>query len=250
MTVQLQQSGRSSRRKLIFGGIWLCFSLYAFLLAPPNDPNTVDQILALSTGQWGELNPVIVALFNLMGVWPMIYGAVALVDGHCQPSQADEGSETDSSSRLKAWPFVVGSFGLGAFTLLPYLALRAPAPEFKGKPSVFLKIFTSRLFSLFLLGNAITWIGYAIAQGDWANFATQWQNSRFIHVMSLDFCLLTLLFPVLAQDDAKRQGFSSPYWTWATAAVPIIGAAIYLCLRPAVAEVTEVQTQPLSTSEA
>jgi len=247
MAAQLQKSAQSKRRKFIFGGIWLGFSLYAFLLAPPNAPNTADQILALSTGQWGELNPVIVALFNLMGVWPMIYGAVALVDGHCQPSQTDDASETNSSNQLKAWPFVAGSFGLGAFMLLPYLALRAPAPEFRGKPSRFLKILTSRLFSIFLLGNAIAWIGYAIAQGDWANFAVQWQSSRFIHVMSLDFCLLTLLFPVLAQDDAKRLNFSPPHWTWATAAVPIIGAAIYLCLRPAVSEVTEVQTQLLST---
>lgn len=216
----------SLQRKFVFGGIWLGFSAYAFLLAPPNDPKTVEQIIALSTGQWGKLNPVIVALFNLMGVWPMLYAAVALPDGHCQPEQND-----GDRSVTQAWPFVVGSFGLGAFMLLPYLALRSPAPHWRGESSRFLNILTSRLFGLFLLANALLWLGYALSQGDWSNFLAQWQSSRFIHVMSLDFCLLTILFPVLAQDDARRHGLASPQWTWLTPALPILGAAIYLCLR-------------------
>ncbi len=222
----------SLQRKLAFGGIWLGFTAYAFLLAPPNDPKTLEQIIDLSTGQWGKLNPVIVALFNLMGVWPMIYAAVALADGHCQP-------EPDDGKVTAAWPFVAGSFGLGAFMLLPYLALRSPAPHWpatssngKGEPSRFLNILTSRIFGLFLLANALLWLGYALSQGDWSNFLEQWQSSRFIHVMSLDFCLLTLLFPVLAQDDARRHGIVSPQWAWLTSALPILGATLYLCFRP------------------
>ncbi len=234
----------SLQRKLVFGGVWLGFSAYAFLLAPPNDPNTLVQITALSTGQWGQLNPAIVALFNLMGVWPMIYAAVALADGHCQPLAVEEGAEAKS---LKAWPYVAGSFGLGAFALLPYLALRSPAPTPHLQSSRFLKIVTSRLFGLFLLANAVVWIGYALTQGDWANFSMQWQSSRFIHVMSLDFCMLTLLFPALAQDDARRHGLTSPRWTWATLAFPVIGAAIYLCLRPQGTESSSVASQASTT---
>ena len=240
----------SLQRKLVFGGIWLGFSAYAFLLAPPNDPQTLDQIMALSTGQWGQLNPVIVTLFNLMGVWPMVYAAVALADGDCQPFPAKEGADegAEASQRSpKAWPFVVGSFGLGAFALLPYLALRSPAPVSQNHPSRFLKIVTSRLFGLFLLANAILWIGYAVTQGDWGNFATQWQSSRFIHVMSLDFCMLTLLFPALAQDDARRHGLASPPWTWITIALPMIGAAIYLCLRPQLQEISQKSPQASTT---
>ncbi len=229
----------SVQRKLVFGGIWLGFSAYAFWLAPPNDPKTLDQIMALSTGQWGQLNPAIVALFNLMGIWPMIYAAVALADGHCQPNTA-EGTIEASPASPKAWPFVAGSFGLGAFVLLPYLALRSPAPTLHlEQPSRLLAIVSSRLFGIFLLANAIIWLGYAFIRGDWANFSAQWQNSRFIHVMSLDFCALTLLFPTLAQDDSRRHGIASPHWAWATVAFPIVGAAIYLCFRPKFPKIQE-----------
>ena len=53
---------------------------------------------------------MVVVLFNLMGLWPVVYASLALSDGRDQA--------------VSAWPFVVGSFGLGAFALMPYLALR------------------------------------------------------------------------------------------------------------------------------
>jgi hypothetical protein len=215
------------QRKLCFGGLWLAFSAYAFLLAPPNDPQTLAQIIALSTGNWGAINPAIVALFNLMGVWPLVYGAVILADGHSQPP-----ANPGQSKGIKAWPFWLASFGFGAFALLPYLAGRSPALQEPEPPARRLKILHSRSFGLFLLANALGWIAYALAQGDWANFLLQWQNSRFIHVMGLDFCLLTLLFPVLAQDDARRRGLAQPQWTWVTLLFPVLGAASYLCWRP------------------
>lgn len=98
--------------RFVFWGLWLGFVLYAFILAPPDRPDTADLILRLSTGAWDGINPAVVALFNAMGLWPMVYAAVALGESHGQPR--------------RAWPFVVGSFAVGAFALLPYLALRTP----------------------------------------------------------------------------------------------------------------------------
>ena len=99
-------------QRLIFGALWLGFVGYAVLLAPADQPDTADLILRLSTGQWDGINPALIALFNAMGLWPVVYAALALVDGRGQ--------------RLWAWPFVVASFAVGAFALLPYLALRVP----------------------------------------------------------------------------------------------------------------------------
>ncbi len=71
-------------RKIGFGLLWLGFVTYAFLLAPPNQPDTFDLIKNLSTGQIAGINPLVVALFNIMGVWPLIYSALLFIDGRGQ----------------------------------------------------------------------------------------------------------------------------------------------------------------------
>ncbi|MEM1310195.1 MAG: DUF2834 domain-containing protein, partial [Cyanobacteria bacterium P01_H01_bin.153] len=180
-------------RRSLLAILWLAFVLYAFLLAPPDQPHTAQLIQQLTTGQWDDLNPAIVALFNLMGIWPMAYAGLALMDGHGQ--------------KTPAWPFVAGSFGLGAFLLLPYLVLREPNPTFVLPKSKLLSLVESRWLGLSLLAGSLVLMGYGLYAGDWADFVSQWQTSRFIHVMSLDFCLLWLLVPSLLGDDMARRGF-------------------------------------------
>ena len=48
--------------------------------------------------------------------------------------------------------------------------------------------------------------------------------------MSLDFLMLSALFPVLAKDDLARRGGAT--WLWSLSFVPLVGALAYLCLRP------------------
>ena len=71
-------------RKVGFGLLWLGFVAYAFLLAPPNQPDTFELIKNLSTGKWEGINPLIVSLFNIMGVWPIIYSCLLFIDGREQ----------------------------------------------------------------------------------------------------------------------------------------------------------------------
>ncbi|MBW4462836.1 MAG: DUF2834 domain-containing protein [Nodosilinea sp. WJT8-NPBG4] len=205
--------------RLIFWGVWLGFILYAFILAPPNRPDTADLILKLSTGAWEGINPTVIALFNAMGIWPMVYAAVALVDGHGQ--------------KQRAWPFVVVSFAVGAFALLPYLALRQPNPSFSGPKRALLRLVESRWLGAALAAGVIALAAFALLKGDWPDFWQQWQTSRFIHVMSLDFVALWLLFPVLLRDDMARRGISQPWVIAAVLALPLVGACLYLALRPA-----------------
>jgi hypothetical protein len=101
-------------RRIALGIVWVSFVTYAVYFSPPSQPDTGVLIQRLASGNWDGINPAIVALFNLMGLWPLIYACLALADGHGQ--------------RAIAWPFVLGSFGLGAFSLLPYLVWRQPNP--------------------------------------------------------------------------------------------------------------------------
>jgi hypothetical protein len=204
-------------RKLGLWLLWLGAIVYAFLLAPPNQPDTLTLIQKLSTGDWDGINPLIIALFNIMGIWPMIYSCLLLIDGRTQ--------------KILAWPFVVSSFGVGAFALLPYLALRHPNSDFTGSKTTLLKLLDSRWTGVVLALGTIALVSYGAIAGDWRDFVAQWQTSRFIHVMSLDFCLLCLLFPTALGDDMARRGLHDSRIFWA-ASLPLLGPAIYLALRP------------------
>ena len=212
-------------KKVGFWLLWLGFVTYAFLLAPPNQPDTFELIKNLSTGKWEGINPLVVSLFNIMGVFPMIYSCLLFIDGREQ--------------KISAAPFATVSFGVGAFAILPYLALREPNPQFVGKKNIFLKILDSRLTGIALSIGAIAIVAYGL-NGDWNNFVQQWQTDRFIHVMSLDFCLLCLLFPALLGDDMARRGMKNPAIFWLTTLIPLFGALIYLCVRQPLPESSSV----------
>ncbi|QDL07968.1 DUF2834 domain-containing protein [Brasilonema octagenarum UFV-E1] len=221
-------------RKITFGALWLGFIIYAFFFAPPDQPDTFDLIKDLSTGQWQGINPLIIALFNIMGIWPMIYSCLVFIDGRAQ--------------KMPAWPFASISFGVGAFALLPYLALREPNQKFPGSKNAFLKILDSRLTGIALTVATVILIAYGVGQGNWGNFVQQWQTSRFIHVMSLDFCLLCLLFPALLGDDMARRDIKNSQLFWLIGLIPLFGPLIYLCIRPPLKEAADkiIQSQQQS----
>ncbi|MDZ8226290.1 DUF2834 domain-containing protein [Nostoc sp. ChiVER01] len=210
-------------RKIAFGLLWLGFTTYAFFLAPPEQPGTFELIKNLSTGQWQGINPLVIVLFNLMGIWPMIYSAVVFIDGRGQ--------------KISAWPFATASFGVGAFALLPYLAFREPNNKFVGKKNTLLKLLDSRVTGVVLTIATVLLVIYGLTGGDWSNFVQQWQTNRFINVMSLDFCLLCLLFPALLGNDMARRGWKNPQMFWLIALIPLFGPLIYLCVRPPLPEV-------------
>lgn len=204
-------------RKISFWLLWIGFSTYAFVFAPPDSPETITLITNLSTGKVADINPLIVALFNIMGIWPLIYSCVLFADGRGQ--------------KIPAWLFATLSFGVGAFALVPYLALREPNPEFTGNKNIFLKVLDSRFTGILLTLGAAALVGLGLTQGDWSDFLQQWQTSRFIHVMSLDFCMLSLLFPTLLADDMARRGMQNSTAFWAVTLVPLFGPLTYLCTR-------------------
>ncbi len=204
--------------KIGFGLLWLGFVAYAFIFAPPDQPDTIALITNLSTGNWEDINPLIISLFNLMGIWPMVYTCMILIDGRGQ--------------KIPAWPFALGSWALGAFALLPYFALRQPNPRFSGEKNMLINILDARLTGVVLTLATIVLCVSGLINGNWPDFIQQWQTSRFIHVMSLDFCVLSLIFPALLKDDLARRGIDNPVIFWLVALIPLFGPVVYLACRP------------------
>ncbi|MBD2438020.1 DUF2834 domain-containing protein [Nostoc sp. FACHB-110] len=223
-------------RKIALVSLWVGFFVYAFFLAPPEQPGTFELIKKLSLVQWEGINPVIISLFNIMGVWPLIYSTLVFADGRCQ--------------KIPAWLFATASFGVGAFALLPYLFLRKPNTEFVGQKNVFIKLLDSRVTGIILTVIASIIVSYGVQAGNWQDFIQQWQTNRFIHVMSLDFCLLSVLFPVLLGDDMARRGWKNNQIFWLISLLPLFGPLIYLCVRPALpeAETTGISKQQVTAN--
>ncbi len=203
---------------IILALLWLGFILYAFVFAPPDQPDTLELITKLSTGQWTGINPLIIALFNIMGVWPIIYTSLMLVDGREQ--------------KIPAWPFAAFSFAVGAFAIFPYLIFRRRNTSFTGEKNWLIKLWDSRFLGAVTFLGGLTLMVYGLSQGDWGDFLTQWQSSRFINVMSLDFCMLTLLAPILIKDDMEKRGLKNPLLFWIVSLIPLLGPAAYIIFRP------------------
>ena len=209
---------RTMFRRVFFATVWLGFLAYAFWYAPPERPDTADLIVGLSTGQIDGIDPILVSLFNLMGLLPVIYSCLIYLDGRCQ--------------KISAWPFAIACFAVGGFALLPYLAIRNDAPQFKGSLNRWLGFWDARLVgvAVTVAFGAIAFAGFS--HGDWNVFIHEWQTRRFVNVMSLDFVLLVLCLPALIGDDMKRRGIQNRTLVWAITFLPIVGPLVYLCLRP------------------
>jgi hypothetical protein len=209
-------------RKIVLWLVWVAFVAYTLVLAPLEQPGTLTLVEKLVTLQWTSINPFVITLFSLMGVWPLVYACVMFIDSRMQD--------------IPAWPSFLASNGSGVIGIMPYLILREPSQEFFGQKDIWLKILDSRITGVFLSLSTVGLLAYALIAGDWGDFIHQWYTSRFIYLMSLDFSLLYLVFPSLLGDDMARRGLKDSRIFWAVALVPLLGALAYLCLRPPIPE--------------
>ena len=206
-------------RKITIGSLWLGFIIYVLLLAPPlHLQETLTLLKNLLTLQWADINPIILSLFALVGIWLQIYSCLLFIDGRMQ--------------KLSFWPFALASVGSGVIGLMPYLALREENQQFSGQKDAFLKLLDSRSTGIVLALFTLGLLAFGLLAGDWFDFMQQFQSDRFINGMSLAFCLFCLLFPSVLSDDMARRGFNNPQVFWAVALVPLLGPLAYLCVRP------------------
>ncbi|MBD2005037.1 MULTISPECIES: DUF2834 domain-containing protein [Cyanophyceae] len=216
-------------RKIVLFLIWVTFVVYTIWLAPLDQSDTLPLVKKLLTFQLEEVNAILTSIFWLMGVCPMIYACLMFADGKMQ--------------NFRVWPYFIGSNGIGVICLIPYLILRKSNQDFDSRKDYLLKILDSRLTGIFLFLSTIFLLSYAIVAGDWADYIQQFQTRTFVHLISLDFCLMCLTFPLtsLFDDDMARRGLKDSRIFWAVALVPLFGPLTYICLRPSLPENIRVE---------
>ena len=204
--------------KIVLWLLWIGFITYILLFAPPlHLEETLALLRNIFTLHWGEINPIILSLFGLVGIWLLIYSGILFFDGRMQ--------------LIAFWPFALASVGLGILGLLPYLAFREPNQKFSGQKDTFLRLLDSRFFGVALSFTTICLFAYALIFGHWQDFWQQFQGDGFIQGMSLAFWLFYLLFPTVLGDDMARRGLSHSGVFWSVSLIPLLGSLAYLCLR-------------------
>ena len=219
------------------GGLLLWGGLLTYALAfspngtPFRDEYFVRKLVGLGEADGVAINTVFTSLFNAMGVWPAVYAALLIPAAR-------------SRTGLPAWPFVSASFFLGFFALGPYLALWTPDPAAVAPPtrdelgkggigSLCVRALESRWTAGGLAAVAALQLGLAASAGPaaWVDYGRLFDESRFVHVTTLDFLTLSALAPFWVANDAGRRG-ATPAWLPALGFLPLLGPALYLVLRP------------------
>lgn len=207
-------------RKILIGLIWFGFLVYTIGLNPLGRIDTWQTGGQLVTFQLDEVNSYLVAIFWMMWIWPMVYACLMFVDRQMQ--------------QVPAWPFFVGSCLLGVMGLAPYFLLRQRQPTYTGVKDRWIVWLEQRYTAIGLLAIALLLILYALTTGDWGEFVQQFRTRIPIHLITLDWLLLGLVFPLtgLFADDMARRNVQNRRVFWAIALVPLIGPLLYLCWRP------------------
>lgn len=212
-------------RKIALWLLWVGFIAYILLLSPPlHLDETFTLLKNIFTLNFAEINPIILSLFALIGIWLLIYSGLLFIDGRMQS--------------IPFYPFALASVASGVIGLIPYLALRNPNQEFSGQKDAFLNLLDCRFFGIVLTLSTIALFAYGFGFGDWEDFVQQFLSDRFIHGMSLAFCLFGILFPTVLGDDMARRSWNNPQIFWTVALFPLLGPLVYLCLRPSLPETT------------
>jgi len=217
-----------SGSNVLFGLLWVSLVAYAALYAPDQTPARdayfLEKLLNLGVDDGVALNPIWFSLFNIMGVWPAVYAALLTPAGR-------------SANGVPAWPFVTGSFALGAFALLPFFALWAPPAEadVPTLPAVATgpaRALESRITAAVLLVATLGLAGKALTAGGaaWEDFGHLFLESKFVHVTTVDFITLTLCAPFWVWNDAAVRRYKGP--TLLFALTPLLGPVLWLNVRP------------------
>ena len=184
---------------------WMALVLFAYF-GPPLRADWQPWVMDMMMGQFEGTNPIIVAHFYCMGLWPVLLLLQLRPQWLSRP--------------VPALPFALGAFALGAFALLPWLVLRsAPStPPPRPRPSG-LEVIIASLMGL--LGVAFVAVGFALGDpSDWLRTITQ---DNFIWTMSADFLVLWAMSVALAREQGGL---------WVLTLLPLAGTAAWCCTRP------------------
>ncbi len=196
---------------------------YAVRVAPPADPALTRALIhGTLTGDFGSIDPSIAAVFSALGVVPLLAATFTLRDG--------------ARRKVPAWPFALAMFAVGAFALLPWLAVRgAFGPRAEPRPPSLARRFLAH--PIVAWGIVVCLVGltvWGIAAGSPEAYVRAFRTTAMVHVMTIDFVVCTLLLTMLMEEERARSTRESQI-ARVVRVVPLFGTALWNALtrRPA-----------------
>ncbi|MFC4354957.1 hypothetical protein ACFO0S_07845 [Chryseomicrobium palamuruense] len=202
---------------MIFMIIWILLIGYAVFFAAGRG-NTSDPVLSeVFQANWAAIDPLVLTVFNSLGIFPLVFLTLLL---------------RNDRMRWPAWPFLLVSFGLGAFSLLPYFALGNRPPERKLRtPAWLLNILQSKTWLAFLIlvtiANLITLQNGISLEA----YMDAFKKSHLVSVMTVDWFILWGL-SIYAVYHFYPEARMKPL-----AFLPILGPPLVLLFNPRMKEV-------------
>ena len=185
------------------GLLWLLLMFEAFALSPPVREDVWPWIADLLAMRWANTDLSVVALFNLMGLWPLVIGAQLADRLFTRPVPLILG--------------VVGSMFLGAFWLLPLLMVASDEREALTPLGRFLR-HPWLMVGVAAVGSSMFLVAFTLGRPP--AFLDAWMTDGFVHIMTADFVILWITSILLARQNTILNG--PPWWA---ALVPIVGIA-------------------------
>lgn len=182
--------------------VWVTLVVLGMVLGPPNRPDLNAFLWAVLSGDFRGAPAWLVAEFQWMGLWPL---AIALL------------IRGDWRARVPAWPFLLGSFVLGCYALLPWFIFRS-GPRVGGTGWL-----TGWWWPAILGVVALLWLVWAAATGSPRELLALIPTEGFTWSMTLDFLAFWLLSIVETRARARR----APWWL---CTVPLLGLSIVLVI--------------------
>lgn len=149
------------------------------------------------------------SLFSLLGIYPFAFFLLFL----------------DEKRFMRPGPLVasIGSFFLGAFVLMPYVALAIPRKTFlpfhrRGWIPMVVALLT-------VVTTLLLWL--ALARSDWSIFLLYFETNQFVRTMTVDLGLFYILQIYLLRRIRRRNG-QSLHWQ---DVLPLFGLFRYLFAR-------------------
>jgi hypothetical protein len=170
-------------------------------------------IMNLIFFQYSTLEPLLIIIFYLMGIWPAVQASLLYGDGR--------------EKRIPEWPFILASFFMGGYALSVYILLREnkKAPKHHNKLQ---RLLESNLWGLILVVSTVGLFLLGFLLGNPLRYIDEFQKYLFVRVMTIDFLLFMMITPITIYIHSVNNSIDVPLYVLIVGVIPILGALYYL----------------------